>query len=259
MEKPEKYPSFLTAFIVIIGIVFLSQVFSNDFRIKILNIFRGPLKLVSGLSYVLRDVAGFKNSRDENRILRENIDNLEKQVLDLKEFDLENKRLRELLGFRDSSKDRKFVPAMVIARDPSGLIESVIIDKGKGDAVRKDMAVVSGNALVGRVRESGHSIARVLLITDVDSVVSAIAQRTRDEGAVTGNGRDSLIMKYVELTSDIKEGDEVVTSGFGGIFEKGILIGKVLSVRKDANGLYLNAIIKPEVNIDHLEAALVMR
>lgn len=217
-----------------------------------------PLKVTSGSFYVLRDISGFKDTRNENRILRENIDNLEKKILDLREFGLENKRLRELLGFR-KRKSHKFVPAMVIARDPSSLKDTVIIDKGKRNKVQKDMVVISGNGLVGRVRESGWSIARVLLITDRDSVVSSIVQRTRDEGAIVGNGRNGLLLRYLELNSKVKQGDEIITSGFGGVFEKGILIGEIVSVKKDASGLYLNAIVKPEVDISQLEEALVMR
>ena len=101
--------------------------------------------------------------------------------------------------------------------------------------------------------------SRVLLITDSDSVVSGIVERSRDEGAVLGNGRAGLIMKYLELESGVKEGDEVISSGFGGVIEKGILIGRVVSVEKDASGLYLNALVRPEVDIAKLEEVLVIR
>ncbi|NQV04031.1 MAG: rod shape-determining protein MreC, partial [Candidatus Omnitrophica bacterium] len=173
--------------------------------------------MASGSFYVLRDISGFRELRSKNRLLRENVDNLEKEILGLRELGLENKRLKELLGFRKES--HKFVPAMVIARDPSGLKDTIIIDKGKKQKVQKDMVVISGNGLVGRVRESGWSIARVLLITDRDSVVSSIVQSTRDEGAIVGNGRNGLLMRYLELNSKVKQGDKIIASGFGGVFE----------------------------------------
>lgn len=214
--------------------------------------------MISGSYYVLRDTSNFKKLRHENKILRENIANLEKEFLNLQEAHMENKRLKKLLGFRESEK-RRVIPSMVIARDPLGFRDAIIIDKGKKDDVRKDMVVISGNGLVGRVRESGWSISRALLITDRDSVVSAIVQRTRDEGACVGEMNQGLVMKYLELGCDVKEGDKVVTSGFGGVFEKGILIGEVVSVEKDASGLYLNAVIKPEVDMMTLEEVLVVR
>ena len=98
-----------------------------------------------------------------------------------------------------------------------------------------------------------------LLITDTDSVVSGIVQRTRDEGAVTGNKEKSLIMKYLELDSDVAKGDNVITSGFGRVFEKGISIGHVVSVEKDESGLYLYAIIEPEIDMMKLEEVLVIQ
>jgi len=239
-------------------IILISQIFSSDFRIKILNIFRFPLKLVSGSYYVLRDIPDFKEIRKENKLLKENIGNLNGKLVDLKESRVENKRMRQLLGFREDKK-RKFIPGMVIAREALGLGDTIVIDKGKAQGVYKGMVVISVSGLVGRVRESGRSISRAVLITHPDSVVGGIVQRTRDEGAIEGNMSSGVIMKYLELDSDVKEGDKIITSGFSGVFEKGILIGEVVSVEKDVSGLYLRAIVKPEVDLRRLEDALVIR
>ncbi len=239
-------------------IILISQIFSSDFRIKILNIFRFPLKLVSGSYYVLRDIPDFKEIRKENKLLKENIGNLNGKLVDLKESRIENKRMRQLLGFREDKK-RKFIPGMVIAREALGLGDTIVIDKGKAQGVYKGMVVISVSGLVGRVRESGRSISRAVLITHPDSVVGGIVQRTRDEGAIEGNMSSGVIMKYLELDSDVKEGDKIITSGFSGVFEKGILIGEVVSVEKDVSGLYLRAIVKPEVDLRRLEDALVIR
>jgi len=254
--KKDKSLPFIIVSIAIVIILFLSQIFSDDFRIKVLDIFRIPLRIISGSYYVLRDVAGFKELRNENKILRGNVNSLEEAVFKLREVSLENERLRKLLGFRESEK-HKFIPSMVIARDPLRLTDTIIIDKGKRDGVETDMVVISGEGLVGRVRECGMGIARVLLVTDHNSVVGGIVQRTRDEGAVCGIS-SGLFMKYLELASDIKKGDKVITSGFGGVFEKGILIGEVVSVERDSSGLYLKAIVKPEVDMSRLEEVLVM-
>jgi len=256
--KSEKRLPFIIIFASIISILFLSQVFTNSFRIKILNIFRMPLKIISGSYYVLRDVSDFSRIRGESRILKENIANLEKEILGLREAHLENERLRELLNVK-KIKRHGYIPAMMIAKDPSGVRGTIIIDKGKRHDVRGGMAVISGNALVGRVRESGWGISRVLLITDRDSVVSGIVQRTRDEGALVGDMRSGLIMKYLDLGCGVKPGDEVITSGFSGIFEKGILIGEVVSLEEDASGLYLEAIVKPKMEMRQLEEVLVVK
>ena len=258
MIKPEKNLPVIAVFIFIASIVLFSQIFSSEFRIKTLDIFRIPLKIISGSIYALRDVAGFRESRMENKLLRENITNLEKGLLNLKETTLENERLRKLLDFKELER-RKFAPALVIARDPSGLNDTVIIDRGKKDRIENGMVVISGNGLAGRVIETGWRISRVLLITDYDSTFSGVVERTRDEGGVSGNMRTSLVMKYLDLGCDVKKGDKVITSGLYGVFEKGILIGEVVSVEPDSTGLYMNAAIKPEVNIRKLEEVLVIR
>jgi len=256
--KPEKNLPITAVFIFIAAIVALSQIFSSDFRIKTLNVFRMPLKIISGSVYALRDLAGFRETLMENKLLRENISNLEKELLNLKEARLENERLKKLLDFKES-EGHKFAPALVIAKDPSGLSDTVIIDRGRKDKIEKGMIVISGSGITGRVIETGWRISRVLLVTDYDSVFSGVVERTRDEGAVSGNMRAGLIMKYLDLGCDVKKGDKVITSGLYGIFEKGILIGEVISVEADYSGLYINAIIKPEVDIRKLEEVLVVR
>lgn len=258
MIKPEKNLSIIAVFILISAVVLFSQIFSSEFRIKTLEIFRIPLKIISGSVYVLRDVAGFSELKMENRVLRENMANLENELISLKEARFENERLKKLLDFKEIS-GHKFVPALVIARDPSGLNDTVIIDRGKKDKIEKGMVIISGNGLAGRVIETGWRISRALLITDYDSTFSGIVERTRDEGAVSGNMRAGLAMKYLELGCDVKKGDKIITSGLYGISEKGILIGEVVSVEPDSSGLYMKAIVKPEVDIRKLEEVLVVR
>ena len=258
MIKPEKNLPIIAVFIFIAAIAALSQIFSSDFRIKTLDIFRMPLKIISGSVYALRDVAGFKEIRQENKLLRENIFNLEKELLNFKEAKLENERLKKLLDFKEPER-RKFSPALVIAKDPSGLNDTVIIDRGRKDKIEKGMIAISGSGIAGRVIETGWRISRVLLVTDYNSVFSGVIERTRDEGAVSGNMRAGLIMKYLDLGCDVKKGDKVITSGLYGVFEKGILIGEVVSIEPDSSGLYINAIIKPEVDIRKLEEVMVVR
>lgn len=258
MLKLQRHLSLILILIFIFIIPFLSQFFQDDLKIEILNIFRIPLKIISNTYYVLRNIPNFKEIVAENKILKQNIENLERELLKSQEARLENERLRNLLAFNASGKTH-FIPSMVIGKDLSDLRYTIIIDKGKRDGIRKDMVVVSGNGLVGRVRECGWGIARVLLIVDHDSSISGLVQRTRDEGILVGNGRAGLIMKYLGLDSDVKKGDKVITSGFGAIFKKGILIGEVVSVDMDESNLYLKAVVKPEVDIFRLEEVLVMK
>ena len=258
MIKPEKKFSITAVLTFIAAIAILSQIFSSDFRMKTLDILRTPLRIMSGSVYALRDVAGFTKAVSENKILKENIANLEKELLYIKETRMENERLKKLLDFKEIER-RKFVPSLVIARDPSGFNDSVIIDRGREDKIEKGMIVISGSGIAGKVIETGYRISRVLLVTDYDSVFSGVVERTRDEGSVSGNMRAGLIMKYLALDCDVKKGDKVITSGLYGVFEKGVLIGEVVSVEADSSGLYANAVVKPEVNTRKLEEVLVVK
>ena len=258
MIKPQKNLPIIAVFIFIAAIVLFSQIFSAEFRIKTLNIFRIPLKIISGSVYFLRDVARFKETQMENKIIRENIANLERELISLREAKFENERLKKLLDFKESGS-HKFVPALVIARDPSGLNDTIIIDRGKKDNIETGMIVISGSGLAGRIIETGWRISRALLITDYESTFSGIVERTRDEGAISGNMRAGLIMKYLDLGCGVKKGDKVISSGLSGIFEKGILIGEVVTLEPDSSGLYMSAVIKPEVAIRKLEEVLIVR
>ncbi len=207
---------------------------------------------------MLKDVSTYREFNNQKKILEVNIESLEKENLRLREERLENERLKKLLNFTQG-KDTKYIPSMVIGKDFLMAQDSIIIDKGKKHNIKKDMTVINGVALVGRVYEVGWSLSRVILITNKDMFVGGIVERTRDIGSVTGNGSSELIMRYLELGCDVKASDEVISSGFSGIFEKGMLIGKVVRVEKDPSGLYLFAIIKPQVDINKLEEVLVIK
>jgi len=256
--KPQKNFPIIAVLVFIAAVTLLSQIFSSDFRVKTLDLLRIPLKLISGSVYALRDVANFMEIRAENKILKENTANLEMELLNLREAALENERLKKFLDFKESDR-RKFVPALVIARDPSGLNDTVVIDGGRKDKIEKGMVVISGGGLAGRVIETGWRISRVLLITDYDSTFSGVIETTRDEGAVSGSMRAGLVMKYLDIGCNATKGDKVITSGLYGVFEKGLLIGEVVSLEQDSSGLYMNAIVKPEVDIRKLEEVLVVR
>ncbi|PJC47044.1 MAG: hypothetical protein CO035_07765, partial [Candidatus Omnitrophica bacterium CG_4_9_14_0_2_um_filter_42_8] len=141
MIKPQKNFPIIAVLVFIAAVTLLSQIFSSDFRVKTLDLLRIPLKLISGSVYALRDVANFMEIRAENKILKENTANLEMELLNLREAALENERLKKFLDFKESDR-RKFVPALVIARDPSGLNDTVVIDGGRKDKIEKGMVVI---------------------------------------------------------------------------------------------------------------------
>jgi len=164
--------------------------------------------------------------------------------------------LKELLSLKQNSPD-KFIAARVIAHQPDNWSQAVIIDKGSQNGIKRGSAVISYLGLAGSVIEAASSTAKVMLISDPNLGVSAIVQRSRQEGLVCGTLGVNLMMRYLPKDADIALTDTIVTSGLTNKFPKGLLIGTVVEIGEEFSGLSRYAIIKPAVNLSNLEEVLV--
>ncbi len=182
---------------------------------------------------------------------------LEGRLKTLEEAAKENARLQKLLDFKGTLSGRT-VAARVIGWEPSSWRKTILIDKGRKDGVQPDMAVLVPEGLVGRVLEAGNSTAQVLLLTDPDSRVVSLADQSRAQGVTAGDGSSRLKMEYLELESGAAVEETVSTSGMSGIFPKGIRIGKITALTRDASGLHLEARVEPFVAFSKLEEVLCL-
>lgn len=189
--------------------------------------------------------------------LNNELEILRRRLFDLRELEQENVRLRGLLNFKQKST-LHLVSARVIARSPDSWSSSVIIDKGKFNGVRRGMAVINGQGLVGRVAESVDYSSKVLLINDPSQGISSIVQRSRQEGLVSGSLGSNLIMRYLPEDAQITIGDIIVTSELSQVYPKGLLIGKVVNIAKEFSGLSLYAVVKPAADLSSLEEVSVI-
>lgn len=157
------------------------------------------------------------------------------------------------------------VSAPVIARDPGGVLRSIVIGGGSGAGMATGNVVLSDQGLVGRITEVGPNYAKVVLITDSSSVVSALVQTSRATGLVRGQFGDTLVMDWVLQTEPVKEGDVVVTAGLAAgeelrsLYPKGLVLGRVATVEKARDAAYLRAILLPAVDVRRLERVLVVK
>jgi rod shape-determining protein MreC len=193
----------------------------------------------------------------ENRRLHARIADLEARLARLEDLEQSNERLSELLDFRR----RLTGPALgarVIARDPMLWFQGLTIDRGEQSGVRRGMAVLSPEGVVGQVAEVSRSTARVLLLTDRNSGIDAFIQRTRARGIVQGALENGCHMKYLRHGEDVRVGDLVFTSGLDGIFPKGILIGEVTELSTHDRGLLQLAVVRPRVALDRIEEVLIV-
>jgi rod shape-determining protein MreC len=196
--------------------------------------------------------------RQQNDHLRQRVLELEQQAIRLAEVEKTDRRLEELLGFR-STLDVDTVAAQIIGRDPLPWFSTVTINKGDADGAHRNGAVLSPFGVVGQIMATSSHSARVLLITDHNSGVDAIVQRSRARGIVEGALDGGCVMKYLKRGEDIDVGDRIVTSGLDGIFPKGIIIGDVTHVTRGNRGLLQVADVKPSVPLDRIEEVLVVR
>jgi rod shape-determining protein MreC len=183
----------------------------------------------------------------ENKELRAENERLTAELSRAREDSVELQSLRDLAAVRAQFPDDAFLTSSVIARDSSNARAMVAIDLGSGDGVSDGMIVVTeGRSLVGTVTKTFDDYAWVTLITDPKSAVSAMVQESRAEGVVAGNYGGALVMEFVGQGAPVKEGDFVVTSGLGGGYPPGIVIGRVASVDAPEQDLFQH------VNVDHL-------
>ena len=193
----------------------------------------------------------------ENERLKKEIASLRQKINKAEELSIENRRLKALLSFKQNSP-YALVASKVIARDPSNWSSVIIIDKGKKDGVMPSFAVITQQGLVGKVIEAGDYSSKIMLITDPNLGISALLQRSREEGLVSGTLQNLLIMRYLSADIDIKVSDIVVTSGLSQIYPKGIMIGRVTEIGMEFSGLSRFAMIKPEVDFFSLEEVFVV-
>ena len=216
----------------------------------------------SQVNYVTSNIWEIATEHQQNKMLRSEVEQLRAQNLQASEFAAENERLRALLGYKQSATQFDLVAARVIGRESATWSSMIVIDRGTSDGVKENMAVVTEKGLVGHVVEAGLKSSKVQLIMDPRSSVGTLVQRpeSRVTGIVEGDMNDPTMPRMVNIpkTADVQEGDVIVTSGFGGVYPKGIVVGKVAAVKNEAGGLLKYGVIETSVNFQKLEDVAVI-
>jgi rod shape-determining protein MreC len=187
---------------------------------------------------------------DENRKLLNSI-------AGLREIQQENLRLRKLLNFEEKFNIQSVV-ARVIAKDVSTEFRSVRINRGEDSGVKRNMAVVTDEGIVGRVFRTTKNTSDIVTVVDLYSAVDAIVERSRARGVVEGLTDDICQLKYALRTDDIQPGDILISSGLGGIYPKGVAVGTVSKVNRKPYGITQEVEVRPSVDFSKLEEVLVV-
>jgi rod shape-determining protein MreC len=215
---------------------------------------QGTANWVVGVQENYLTMSGFKA---ENERLHRRIQELEVERHRLLEADAVNRKLQQLLEFR-SQLPSKAVTASIIANSASSWFQGCILDKGSADGVQKNMAVVTPLGVVGKVVSVTKRSAKVILLTDANSGIDVLVQRTRSRGIVSGSLDNGTVLKYMKRSEDVQVGDRLITSGVDGVFPKGLLVGTVIKVNKQHLGLFQSVEVLPAVQSSRVEEVLVV-
>lgn len=196
-------------------------------------------------------------SRSQLEALRKQNQSLRSRVAELEEARLENARLNGLVQLTPPG-DLESVGAHVIGRPTSAWEGVITIDRGRADGVEPGMPVLGPLGLLGQTVQVSAASAKVRLITDARSGVAAMVQATRVEGIVRGSISGELTLDFVSTEATVSAGDVIITSGMGGVFPKGIVIGEVIQARRTPSALQQDITITPASDPSRLEEVLVL-
>ncbi|HNU70672.1 MAG TPA: rod shape-determining protein MreC [Thermodesulfobacteriota bacterium] len=197
------------------------------------------------------------NTEETKRLLAEENKRLVQENIMLREAAMANQRLREMLDFEKNSS-LNLLATEVVGVDASLYYQSVFIDKGEIDGVKKDMAVISPSGVVGKILKTSTYSSMVILLIDQNFALDALIQETRTKGVIEGTGTAQCKLKYVLSLEKPQEGNLVVTSGLEGFFPKGMLVGKIASLNEATGTIFQDIIVQPTVNFDKLEEVFVV-
>jgi rod shape-determining protein MreC len=195
--------------------------------------------------------------RAENRRLSRRISEIESENLQFREALVASGHLGRIASMRDEV-EIPMLPAEVVGLDVAPWFRSVLVDRGADHGVEPGHPVITHDGVVGVVTATSGHAAKTMLLLDRQSAVDALVQRSRARGVVRGVGRDRLEFEFVVRGADVVAGDEVVTSGLGGIYSKGLRLGRVEELREAGGRLTRIAVIEPAVDMGQLEQVFVM-
>ena len=249
----------LLIFCFLLFIFFLSsRQATYSFRTISSDISKIPFYIVTAVSGEVRAILFFHRDYWDNlRLLRDN-ERLKQELLRLNDVTLENERLRVLLELRQGLA-YETVAAVVLGKDFDSFRPYLLLDKGKANGAKKFDPVITSSGLIGKILELGRFSSKVILINDPDLSVPAVVSRTQEHGLISGTLDGRCKLRFLDLDSEVEQGDLVVTSGLNMTYPKGILIGKVKIIGVESSGLGKFAIIEPAVKISSVSEALIIK
>ncbi|MBR3002496.1 MAG: rod shape-determining protein MreC [Clostridia bacterium] len=257
--------------IIVIIILILLVLLTNTENSNISYIENVANKLVNplqnGLTYVKNKLhkndsffTNINNLKTENEELKTKTSELETKLREFESIKAENETLKEYMNLTEKYSNYKTLAANVISRDISNYSKTIVINVGSKDGIKENMTVIASEGLVGYVISVTSNTSKVQTIVDSSSNTSSLLSSSRDSVVCKGQLEKSNILKavYIPVEATVAKDDSIETSGLGGIYPKGIYIGKVSKVINTNNLTDRYAIVETAVNFNKLETVLVV-
>lgn len=214
---------------------------------------------LSGFSVYFKTIDAL---REENDALRRELDEYKNLVYDAELIEEENDFLSDFLGLKEEHLDFALEDASILGREATNYRTLLTLSKGTLHGIDVNMPIITETGLIGHITEVGATWSKAVVITETASAVGGYIERSGALGVVEGTYElrtDGLCrMVYIEADSDIRIGDKVITSGIGGIYPRGLLIGRVSAVEVDENSRTLTATIEPAAELDSVSKVMIV-
>lgn len=239
----------------------------SDLVTSICSIITTPVQKISsmisaGLGTFSGEFQDIDEVRAENELLRQKVRELTKKTVDYDDLKTQNEEYRKLLELKDENNQFKFQPASVIARDASDYYGAFTVDKGSADDIALHDPVITADGLVGYISSLGLTSSKVTTILSPGLEVGAVDKETRDGGTLFGEISSSkkgyTRLNYLSRNCEVTAGDIVVTSGFGSVFPKNLIIGEVHEIRAESENISLYAEVIPAADIKNCTEVFII-
>lgn len=200
--------------------------------------------------------------KEENEKLKSELAAAGQLIRDAEEYANENKSLKAMLGIAEEHADFKFAACLVVGSDQNGYSHTLTLNKGSADGLEEKDLVITADGVVGYINELGLTWSKVSTVLDSSCEIGAIVTRTQDVGVLSWDyalSEEGLIkLAYLNAGVILNSGDAVETSGVGGVFPKGVLLGRVRELRTESHGISQYAVLEPAVNVDQVRTVFVI-
>lgn len=257
-KKISKNLVYILLLFIPILLIIVRPLFLNDHKNIVVERSTGPLDFLSWPFMELKKVLMYHATYEDYVKLKNENGGLWAKITNAQELIRENRRLTGLLDFKRATPYES-VAAVVIGRDPTNWNAILIIDKGFRSGIRVGMPVVNPAGVVGKVIELGDDISKVILVSDPNFSVAAVAQDSRESGLLSGTLQGLCRLRYLPEDASVKVGEKIVTSKLSSSFPDGILIGTVISVNDRTDTTGTECLVRPATFPSRIEEVLVLK